>query len=97
MTAVNPVPNYSVSTVATLTVAAPTATPVITSLSPTSAIAGSPAFTFSALGTGFSSSCTLQWNTTTLTTSYSYGTIYNPRDGLYHGLLASTGRFQHRC
>jgi hypothetical protein len=85
VTAVNPVPNYSVSAAATLTVATPTATPVILSLSSTSAIVGSPAFTLSALGTGFSSSCTLQWNTTPLTTSYGYGTVYNPGTGYTTG------------
>jgi hypothetical protein len=85
VTAVNPAPNYSVSTVATLTVASPTPTPAITSLSPTSAILGSSAFTLSALGTGFSSTCTLQWNTTTLTTTYGYGTIYNPGTGYTTG------------
>jgi trimeric autotransporter adhesin len=81
--AANPAPNYSVSTVATLTVAAPTATPVITSLNSTSAIAGSPAFTLSATGTGFTTGCTLQWNATALTTSYVFGTIYNPSTGTY--------------
>jgi hypothetical protein len=85
VTAVNPAPNYSVSNVATLTVATPTATPVITSLSSTSAIVGSPAFSLSALGTGFATNCTLQWNTTTLTTSYGYGTIYNPGTGYITG------------
>jgi hypothetical protein len=85
VTAVNPAPNYSVSTVATLTVATPTATPVITSLSSTSAIAGSPAFTLSALGTGFSTGCALLWNTTTLATSYGYGTVYNPGTGYTTG------------
>ena len=85
VTAVNPVPNYSVSVAATLTVASPTPTPVITSLSPTSAILGSPAFSLSALGAGFTGTCTLQWNTTTLTTSYGYGTIYNPGTGYTTG------------
>jgi hypothetical protein len=83
VTAVNPAPNYSVSPVATLTVASPTPTPVITSLNPTSVIAGSPATSLSAMGTGFSTGCTLQWNTTALTTSYSYGSIYNPSTGTY--------------
>jgi hypothetical protein len=83
VTAVNPAPNYSVSTVASLTVATPTATPVIASLSLTSAIVGSPGLTISATGTGFSTSCTLQWNATALATSYSYGTIYNPLTGTY--------------
>jgi trimeric autotransporter adhesin len=64
-------------------VATPTATPVITSLSSTSAIVGSPAFALSATGTGFTTSCTLQWNATALTTNYSYGTIYNPLTGTY--------------
>jgi hypothetical protein len=85
VTAVNPAPNYSVSSVATLTVANPTATPVITSLSSTSAVLGSPTFTLSAMGTGFTSGCTLQWNTTALTTSYGYGTIYNPGTGYTTG------------
>jgi trimeric autotransporter adhesin len=85
VTAVNPAPNYSVSVAATLTVASPTPTPVITSLNPTSAILGSPAFSLSALGTGLTSSCTLQWNTTTLTTSYGYGTVYNPGTGYTTG------------
>jgi hypothetical protein len=85
VTAVNPAPNYSVSSAAILTVAAPTATPVITSLSSTSTIVGSPAFTLSAMGTGFNIGCTLQWNTTTLTTSYGYGTVYNPGTGYTTG------------
>ncbi len=83
VTAVNPAPNYSVSVAATLTVAAPTATPVLTSLSSTSAIAGSPAFQLSTTGTGFTSGCTLQWDATTLATSYSYGSVYNPLTGTY--------------
>jgi hypothetical protein len=85
VTDVNPAPNYSVSTVATLTVATPTATPVLTSLNPTSAILGSPAFSLSALGTGLTSGCTLQWNTTTLTTNYGYGSVYNPGIGYTTG------------
>ena len=85
VTAVNPAPAYSVSTTATLTVATPTATPVIASLSPTSAIVGSPAFSLLAIGTGFATNCTLQWNATSLTTSYSYGTIYNPGTGYTTG------------
>ena len=102
VTAVNPAPNYSVSPVATLIVASPTATPVIASLSSTSAIVGSPAFTLSAMGTGFSTTCTLQWNGTALPTSYSYGSFYNPSTGTYTtgyslwgtvsaSLLATTG------
>jgi trimeric autotransporter adhesin len=83
VTAVNPAPNYSVSTVATLTVATPTATPVITSLSPTSAIAGSPSFALTATGVGFTTACTLQWNNTALSTNYSYSTFYNPVTGAY--------------
>jgi hypothetical protein len=83
VTAVNPAPNYSVSPVATLTVAAPTPTPVISSLSPTSAIVGSGPLSLSAQGTGFAAGCTLQWNSTALSTSYSYGTFFNPLTGTY--------------
>jgi trimeric autotransporter adhesin len=92
VTAVNPAPNYSVSIAATLTVVAPNATPVIASLSPTSAIEGSPELTLSAMGTGFTSNCTLQWNATALTTNYSYNTIYDPSTGTYtagYGLFAT--------
>ena len=83
VTAVNPAPSYSVSLPAALTVAAPTATPVLTSLSPTTAIVGSPAFALSATGTGLTASCALEWNGTALTTNYSYGTTYNPSTGTY--------------
>jgi hypothetical protein len=83
VTAVNPAPNYSVSPVASLTVATATPTPTITSLSSTSAIVGSPAFSLSATGSNFTTGCTLQWNTTSLITSYGYGTIYNPSTGTY--------------
>src|ERR1700733_2890936 len=83
VTAVNPAPSYSVSLPAALTVAAPTATPVLTSLSPSTAIVGSPAFALSATGTGLTASCALEWNGTALTTNYSYGTTYNPSTGTY--------------
>ncbi|CAN5691041.1 hypothetical protein BH10ACI4_BH10ACI4_34600 [soil metagenome] len=83
VTAVNPAPNYSISTAAALTVATPTATPVIASLSPTSAIVGSPSFTLLATGLGFVANCTLQWNSTALTTTYSYGTVYIPSTNSY--------------
>ena len=92
VTAVNPAPNYSVSVPATLTVAAPTATPVLTSLSSTSATVGSPTFVLSATGTGLTAGCTLEWNATALTTNYSYGTTYNPSTGTYtagYGLFAA--------
>jgi hypothetical protein len=83
VTAVNPAPNYSVSNAAPLTVATPTATPVLTSLSSTSAIVGSPTFVLSTTGTGLTTSCTLEWNATALNTSYSYGATYNPTTGTY--------------
>ena len=82
VTAVNPAPNYSVSAVAQLTVATATANPVITSLTPTSAIVGSPVTTVNAVGTGFAVGCLLQWNSTTLSTSYIYGSYYT-QQGFY--------------
>jgi hypothetical protein len=44
--------------------------PTLTSVSPTSAIAGSAAISLTATGTGFISSSTIQWNGTALATSY---------------------------
>ena len=84
VTAVNPAPSFSVSLPATLTVVTPTATPVLTELSSTSAIVGSPTFILSTAGTGLTASCTLEWNGTTLITNY----LYNPYTGGYN--LAAT-------
>lgn len=44
--------------------------PAITSLSPSAVTAGSPAFTLTVNGTGFASGAVVEWNTTSLTTTY---------------------------
>lgn len=50
-----------------------TAGPSITSISPTSAIAGGPAFTLTVNGTGFQSGAVVQWNGNQLTTTFVNG------------------------
>jgi uncharacterized protein (TIGR03437 family) len=58
----------SASTAVAFPISVPT--PVISSLSPTSATAGGPAFTLTVNGTGFLSGATVQWNGTPLTTTF---------------------------
>ncbi len=58
----------SPSTAATFTISP--ATPIITSLSPTSATAGGSSFTLTVNGTGFASGATVQWNGTGLNTTF---------------------------
>ncbi len=77
---VNPSPGGGTSTTATLTVAGPTGTPVLTSVSPNSFIAGSAATLVNVVGSNLQVGCTVLWNGTALSTtafanSY-YGTIY---------------------
>jgi hypothetical protein len=48
--------------------------PVITSLTPSSAIAGAPAFTLTVNGSGFASGAAVQWNGSSLTTNFVGGT-----------------------
>ncbi len=45
--------------------------PSITSISPTSAVAGGPAFTLTVLGKGFTSTCKIRWNGFDRTTTFS--------------------------
>jgi hypothetical protein len=45
-------------------------TPVITSLTPASAVPGAPAFTLTVTGTGFMKGMTVRWGETNLTTTY---------------------------
>ncbi|WP_263419180.1 beta strand repeat-containing protein [Terriglobus albidus] len=79
ITAVNPAPNSSISDTARLSVVTPTVSPVISSISPSSAIVGSSSVQLYAyLSAGFVSSCTLQWNGVSIPTGYTYGQIYNP-------------------
>ena len=51
-----------------------TANPVITGLSPSSATAGGPSFTLTVNGSGFLNTSTVQWNGSSLTTTYISGT-----------------------
>jgi hypothetical protein len=76
ITAVNPAPDSTTSSAAVLTVAAPTATPVINAVNPTTFTIGA-ASNMSVSGTGFTTSSVVQWNGTNLSTSYTTGTIYN--------------------
>ncbi|HZO56537.1 MAG TPA: IPT/TIG domain-containing protein [Bryobacteraceae bacterium] len=67
ITVVNPGPVTSAAAVFTIT--APPA-PTISSLSPSSGVAGGPAFTLAVTGTNFVSGSTVQWGGTALTTTF---------------------------
>lgn len=69
LTAVNPAPGGGTSTAVTLNVFAPTATPVISSLSPTSIVAGSGDTALTVTGTGFTQDSLVQWNGASLVTT----------------------------
>ena len=58
------------SSASTFTINAPPPPPTITSLSPTSAIAGAAAFTLTVNGAGFVSGATVQWGGSNRTTTY---------------------------
>lgn len=71
VTVTNPAPGGGSSPAANLTVGAPTATtPVITSVNPTSFIAGSSDMVITLAGTGFTSNSVVLWNGTALVTNY---------------------------
>ncbi len=76
VTVTNPTPGGGTSPSATLAVAPPTTTPVITSVSPNSFLAGSPDSIISVYGTGFTQSSVVRWNGTPLVTTYAY--FYTP-------------------
>lgn len=57
-----PAPGGGTSSPLTLTIVAPNPAPAISSLAPSSATAGGPAFTLTVNGTGFLSSSTVAWN-----------------------------------
>jgi trimeric autotransporter adhesin len=73
VTATNPAPGGGISAVANLTVSAPTPTPVISSVSPNSFIAGSAETSINIVGTSFTSSSIVDWNGSPLVTSLYYG------------------------
>jgi hypothetical protein len=69
VTVVNPAPGGGTSTSAPLRIVQRPATPVITSVSPTSFIVGSPTSSLTVIGTGFVSTSVVQWNGVSLPTS----------------------------
>jgi trimeric autotransporter adhesin len=73
VTVTNPAPGGGTSPSANLSIAPPASTPVITSVSPTSIITGSPDTVMTVIGTGFTANSVVQWNGTTLATTLSYG------------------------
>jgi hypothetical protein len=62
-------PGGSVTAAQFFTLSAPAA-PIITGVTPTSAIAGGPAFQLTVAGTGFVSGAVLQWNGTSVATTF---------------------------
>lgn len=85
----NPAPSSSVSQAATLTVAPPDQTPSITTLNPTSFVAGTPSTSISVMGTNFSRNSVVQWNSTALATTFINSTYLAA--SVSADLLASTG------
>ncbi len=79
ITVANPAPVGGTSTITYVTVATPTPTPVITQVSPTQFLVGSPTSYLSVYGTGLTTLTTIQWNGTTLAGPYSY---YNYSTGI---------------
>ncbi len=73
LTAVNPAPGGGTSTAATLTIAAPTPNPVITSVSPTQLYIGSIGF-LDVIGSNFNQASVVLWNGSPLVTTYLGGT-----------------------
>jgi trimeric autotransporter adhesin len=72
ITVTNPAPGGGTSASAHLVVALPTTTPVISALSPTQLIVGSPDTYLAVTGTGFTSNSVVQWNGSPLATQLSY-------------------------
>ena len=72
ITVVNPVPGGGTSNVQTFTIVS--GTPTISSISPTSTIAGGPSFTLTVDGTNFTSTSTVDWNGSPLATTFSSST-----------------------
>ena len=73
---VTPTPGVGTSTIAYLTLAAPTLTPIITQASPTQFIAGSGQTTIAVFGANLTSTSVVQWNGTPLSTAYVTNTYY---------------------
>ena len=75
ITVVNPAPGGGNSSAQIFTINAPAnPVPTVSSISPTSVNAGSPALTLTVTGTNFISGSQVQWNGSPLTTTYGSGT-----------------------
>lgn len=72
LTAVNSAPGGGTSSAVALAVLTPPATPVITSITPSSIPAGSPDTYIGVEGTGFTGASVVQWNGTALNTSFGF-------------------------
>jgi hypothetical protein len=72
VTAMNPAPGGGTSTFANLNISPPTATPVISAVSPNSFFAGSAATIISITGTGLTANSIVDWNGTPIATTF-YG------------------------
>jgi hypothetical protein len=81
----NPPPGGGTSPAATLSVAVPPPTPVISSVTPNSVVVGTPS-SITIIGTGFTTSSVAQWNGVNLATSYSY---YYNGTGYTYELIAN--------
>jgi trimeric autotransporter adhesin len=73
VTATNPAPGGGTSAFAILNISPPTATPVISAVSPNSFFAGSGATTISITGTGLTANSIVDWNGTPIATSFYSG------------------------
>ena len=79
----------STSPALTQTVSASNPKPALSTLSPSTAAAGASAFTLTLTGTGFTAASTVQWNGTTLTTTYVSATQLKAQ--VSAGLIAAPG------
>jgi hypothetical protein len=77
VTVVNPTPGGGSSPVATLILATPASTPVLTQILPASFLAGSPDSQIEVLGSNLTSASVVQWNGTALVTNYITGYYFN--------------------
>jgi hypothetical protein len=93
VTVVTPAPGGGTSPAASLTLAAPTPTPVITSVSPTQFIAGSSASSVAVFGTNLTLNSVVLWNGSALTTTSFFNSYYGNYlvGAVPASLLASVG------
>jgi trimeric autotransporter adhesin len=76
ITVTSPAPGGGTSPAADLVVNAPTPTPVITSVTPSSIVEGSPDTLIAVAGTGFTQNSIVQWNGSALATNVYYNGAY---------------------